>query len=120
MTYSYEEVLSGKPHPRNFGAFPHFLEMVRNESLMPIETAIYKMTGCPAKALGLSDIGILQPGNRADITIFDYNNIADKATYINPQQKPVGIEHVFVGGVHELCNGVSTHNFNGTFIRRKS
>lgn len=119
MTYTYEETLSGKPHRRNFGAFPHFLEMVRQEQLMPLEIAIYKLTGCPAKALGLSDIGVLRPGNRADITVFDYDRIADRSTYSQPQQKPAGIEQVFVSGRQALRDGVSTQDFCGTLIRRK-
>ncbi|TAE46380.1 MAG: serine hydrolase, partial [Bacteroidetes bacterium] len=48
---------SGQGHPRGHGAFTRVLgRYVREKQIMPLETAIYKMTGLTAEHLGLSDI----------------------------------------------------------------
>ena len=51
------------PHPRSFGTFPRFLRLVREHQLMPLEDAVYKLTGLPADILGLRDRGTLGGGN---------------------------------------------------------
>ena len=101
------------PHPRSFGTFPRFLQIVREHNLMSIEDAVYKMTGLPASIINLSDRGILKIGNIADITVFDAEEIEDLATYMNPTMKPKGIYHVFVGGVASIINGEQTENRAG-------
>src|SRR5882724_4638643 len=53
----------GKPHPRSYGTFARVLgRYARDERVLPLETAVWKMTGLPAKRLGLSDRGMLAPG----------------------------------------------------------
>ena len=90
----------GHPHPRAYGTFPRVLgEYVRVQKLMPLETAIYKMTGMPAKRLGLTDRGVLREGAVADIVIFDAESVNDQATFTDPHRYPVGIETVIVNGV---------------------
>lgn len=90
----------GHPHPRAYGTFPRVLgEYVRVLKLMPLETAIYKMTGMPAKRLGLTSRGVLREGTFADIVIFDAATVKDQATFTEPHQYPVGIETVIVNGV---------------------
>ena len=89
----------GHPHPRVFGTFPRVLgKFVREEKVLDLPTAIHKMTGLPAKRMGLSDRGILKVGNFADITIFDPETIIDKADFQNPHQYPEGIHYVFING----------------------
>ncbi len=89
----------GHPHPRAYGTFPRVLgEYVRVRKLMLLETAIYKMTGMPAKRLGLSDRGVLREGAFADIVILNADSVRDQATFIHPHQYPVGIETVIVNG----------------------
>ncbi len=89
----------GHPHPRAYGTFPRVLgEYVREQNLMPLETAIYKMTGMPARRLGLSDRGSIRVGAYADIVVFDPRTVKDQATFTDPHQYPVGIETVIVNG----------------------
>jgi N-acyl-D-amino-acid deacylase len=93
----------GKPHPRFYGTFSRVLgRYVREEGLIPLETAIAKMTGRSAAALGLPDRGLLREGFRADITVFDPATVAERATYADPNQFAVGIEAVLVNGVPVL------------------
>lgn len=111
--------MPGKPHPRNMSSFVRFLRMVRENNLMPIEDAVYKITALPALLLGLGDeIGILETGYAADITIFNPDTVADAATYEEPWLKPVGIEYVFVNGELVLEKGRVTDARPGKFYRR--
>src|SRR5262245_1595705 len=63
---TYGIVNQGMPHPRFYGTFPRIIgRYVHHERLIPLERAIYKMTGGPAKALKLRDRGLLREGYRA-------------------------------------------------------
>jgi len=75
----------------------------------PIWEAVRKMTVAPA--------GLLRKGYRADIVVFDPNTIADRATYDNPLQQPVGIRHVLVNGQIAVSHGQLTHAASGIVIR---
>lgn len=107
-SYSYEEASKHCMHPRNFGTFPRFLQLVRERKLMPWEKAVYKMTGLPASVLGLKDRGIIREGMVADLTVFDPETVEDKSTFTNSAVKPVGICHVMVAGQLTLTNGEQT------------
>jgi N-acyl-D-amino-acid deacylase len=109
----------GKPHPRNFGTFPRFLRLNREHKMLPIEDAIYKMTGLSAKMMNLTNRGVLEEGFAGDVTIFDKDKISDMATYDNPFQKPVGIDHVIVNGKLAVYNGIQTEARNGQFLLNK-
>lgn len=102
--YCLEDKLSTNPHPRNIATFNRFLQIVRDKKFMSIEDAVYKMTGLPSDVLGLNNRGRLKPGNIADITVFDLNEIKDNCEYTNSFIKPNGIEHVIVNGVLTLEN----------------
>ena len=119
--YAYDFLTSpilGKPHPRNVGTFPRFLQTVRENNLMSIEDAVYKMTALPAQTLGLPDIGTLKVGAPGDITSFDYETIEDCTTFQTPSVKPQGIEHVFVGGKPVLLDGRQTTERPGRFLTK--
>lgn len=88
------------PHPRLWGTFPRVLgRYARDLGLFPVETAIHKMTGLPAKVFGLADRGRLAPGCFADLTVFDPRTVIDRATYDSPLLPSDGIAMVFVNGV---------------------
>lgn len=99
----------GHPHPRAYGTFPRVLgEYVRVQKVLPLEMAIFKMTGMPAKRLGLTDRGVLKPGAMADVVVFDAATVKDAATFTEPHQYPVGIETVIVNGVVAVTGGEAT------------
>lgn len=100
LAYSVDGALRrGQPHPRSFGTFPRVLgKYVREDRLLGLEEAVRKMTSLNARKLGLDDRGWLRAGCFADITIFDPERISDRATYLDPFQYPIGIEHVIVNG----------------------
>lgn len=108
------------PHRRSFGTFPMFLQTVREEKLMPLEDAVYKMTGLSAGLIGLHDRGVLEPGKAADLTIFDWDRVEDCSTYANSAIRPKGIEAVFVEGEPVLLEGEITSARKGRFILHPS
>jgi len=99
-------IMGAKPHPRLYGTFPRILgKYVREEKVLDLETAIYKMTGKPASVLGLKDRGLLKENYAADIVIFDPQKVKDTADYVNPIQYPEGIDYVIVNGQILVNNG---------------
>ena len=97
------------PHPRNYGTFPRVLgEYVRVQKVLTLEQAVNKMTGMPARRLGLTNRGCIRAGCFADITVFDPATIADKGTFTQPHQYPVGIDWVFVNGTAVVVDGKFT------------
>lgn len=107
------------PHPRAYGTFPRVLGVyVREKKLMPLETAIYKMTGLSAESIGLKDRGQLAVGKIADITIFDPETVIDQSTFTNPHQYPLGIEYVLVNGIPAVESQALTGKAPGKVIRK--
>lgn len=112
--------MPGKLHPRNTSSFPCFLRTVREEGVMPLEDAVYKITALPATLMGLGNrIGYLREGYAADITVFDYNTVADTATYQQACLAPVGIDYVFVNGELVLDHGKITDMRPGRVYRMR-
>jgi dihydroorotase/N-acyl-D-amino-acid deacylase len=107
-----------KSHPRGWGTYPRILgRYVRDQKLMPLELAIHKMTGLPAANVGLKERGLVREGYFADITIFDPKTVIDRATFEDPNQYPVGINHVIVNGQLEVDNGKRTPALAGRPLR---
>jgi N-acyl-D-amino-acid deacylase len=88
-------------HPRGAGTFPRVLgQFVRQDGILSLEQALYKMTVMPAWRLQLARKGMLKSGYDADIVVFNKDTIIDKATF-GPgvsNTPPKGIERVYVRG----------------------
>jgi len=110
----------GKPHPRRYGTFPRIIaKYVRERKALTLTEAIRKMTSLPARKLKLWDRGLIRPGFKADITIFNYYVVEDTATYENPHSYPRGIRYVIVNGRPTVVNGRLDKNVrNGAILRR--
>jgi N-acyl-D-amino-acid deacylase len=93
----------GSPHPRSYGTFPRVLgKYVRDEKVLSLNDAVYRMTGAAAAQMGLRDRGLIRDRYFADLVVFNPATVKDNATYERPHQYPTGIEHVIVNGVHVL------------------
>jgi N-acyl-D-amino-acid deacylase len=107
-----------KSHPRAWGSFPRILgKYVRDEHVLTIEEAIRKMTSKAADRVHLTDRGILRPGMKADVTIFDPATIRDVSTFEDPKHYSVGVKHVFVNGRAVVADGKITAERPGRPLR---
>ena len=107
-----------KSHPRAWGSFPRVLgHYVRDEHLIPLEEAVRKMTSKAAARVHLNDRGVLRPGLKADIVIFDAATIRDVSTFEDPKHYSTGIRHVFVNGRRVLADGAMTAERPGRPLR---
>ncbi|HEV8151010.1 MAG TPA: amidohydrolase family protein, partial [Gemmatimonadales bacterium] len=106
------------PHPRNYGTFPRVLgRYVRELHVLTLPDAVRKMTSLPAARLGLTDRGRIAAGLLADLVVFDPATVADRATYEQPHQYPVGIDYVVVNGQVEVDGGKLTAVRAGRIIK---
>jgi N-acyl-D-aspartate/D-glutamate deacylase/CubicO group peptidase (beta-lactamase class C family) len=86
-------------HPRGAGTFPRVLgRFVRDEQWLALPDAIRKMTSMPAARLGIKDRGVIRPGMKADLVLFDPGTIMDRSTFDQPRLRARGIYRVFVNG----------------------
>ena len=99
----------GAPHPRSYGTFARVLAVyVRQRKLLTLEEAVRKMSAFPAARIGLTDRGVLRPGMKADIAVFDPARVRDAATFEKPHQYAEGFSHVLVNGQIVYENGAMT------------
>ncbi|MPZ19288.1 MAG: amidohydrolase family protein [Luteitalea sp.] len=104
-------------HPRWYGTFPRVLARYTRElKLLTLPEAVRKMTTMNAEKINVVDRGVLKTGNWADVTVFDPDTVADKATFEEPHQYPEGIPYVIVNGVLVLDNGKHTGALPGQVL----
>ena len=107
-----------KSHPRAWGSFTKILgTYVRDEKLVSLEDAVRRFTSRPAARIGITDRGLLRPGMKADITIFDLAQVRDRSTYTDPTHYSEGIRHVLVNGQAVVRDGRITEARPGQVIR---
>ena len=93
--------------------------MVCDSACLTPEAAIHKLSGQPAGILGLADRGLLTPGMRADLAVFDPGSFADTATTFEPNQLATGMRHVVVNGTITLRDGSLTGKRAGQVLRKR-
>jgi len=109
---------NSQPHPRAYGSFARLLgKYVREEKVIPLETAIHRLTGLPAANLRLDRRGKLETGHYADVVVFDPGLIIDRASFEKPHQLATGMLHVFVNGEQVLRDGEHTGATPGRFVK---
>jgi dihydroorotase/N-acyl-D-amino-acid deacylase len=97
------------PHPRSYGTFARVLgRYVRDERVLTLEEAVRKMSSFPAARLGLADRGVIRPGMKADLVVFDPARVRDLATFERPHQYAEGVSHAIVNGQVVFENGAMT------------
>lgn len=110
---------SGRPHPRNNGAFARKLAVyVRERGVVSLESAIRSATSLSATVFGLSDRGVIRPGAWADLAIFDLKEVRDRATYLDPHQLATGMTYVLVNGQVAVEDGKFTGAMAGSVLRK--
>jgi N-acyl-D-amino-acid deacylase len=113
---TYQE---GVPHLRNYGTYPRVLgKYVREQGVLSLEEAIYKMTKLPAQSMKLKTRGTLAEGMTADINIFNPVTVSDHYDWPNPHQYATGFSYVIVNGVPVIDRNKRTSEFPGAVLRR--
>lgn len=108
------------PHPRCYGTFARVLgRYVREKKVLTLEDAVRRMTSMPAQRVRLHDRGILRPGMKADIVVFDPATVTDMSTFEKPHQYAEGVSHVLVNGVAVLADGTMTSARPGRVLRSR-
>jgi len=99
----------GLAHPRSYGNHPRLIaRYVREKKALTLEDAIRKMTSWPATRMRLANRGSIKEGNWADVVVFDYDKLQDRATYERPLLYPTGIDYVLVNGGVVIDQGKHT------------
>jgi N-acyl-D-aspartate/D-glutamate deacylase len=107
-------------HPRGYGAFTRVLgKYVREDKVLPLEKAIYKMTGQSADFFGFKDRGRIAVGHFADLVLLDPNTVIDQANIKNSKALSTGIDMVWVNGTLVYQAQKSTGKQPGVLIKRK-
>ncbi len=111
-------LVGGQPHPRGWGAHARFLShYVRDLGLMNWEEGIRKITSAPARRIGSLDRGIIRPGLKADLTVFDPDTLRATSTYENPRSNAEGVAEVIVNGARAPADGQPTGATPGRALR---
>jgi N-acyl-D-amino-acid deacylase len=105
-------------HPRAFGAFPRLLSRyVRELGGMSLERAVAQASANGANAIMAHDRGRIAEGLAADVIVFDYDKLADRATFARPSELSVGMKYVLVNGKLVLDDGRFTGQQPGRVLR---
>ncbi|MFF4175851.1 amidohydrolase family protein [Streptomyces sp. NPDC001750] len=108
----------GRPHPRWAGSFARVLgHYARDQRLLPLERAVHKMSGLPARRFGLTGRGVVRDGAVADLVVFDPGTVCDRATFERPLLAPEGIGTVVVAGRVAVRDGRPTATRAGEVVR---
>jgi N-acyl-D-amino-acid deacylase len=110
--------LKQSTHPRAYGNFARVLgKFARDESVVALPEAIYKLSKLPATNLKLRGRGELRVDYFADVVVFDPARIRDHATFAEPHQLATGMIHVFVNGQPVLLDAEHTGALPGRVVR---
>jgi len=113
--------LKSSNHPRAYGNFARVLaKYVRDDHVITLPQAIYKLAALPTSTLSLPDRGLLRAGYVADIVVFDPASVQDHSTYEKPQQLATGVSDVWVNGVRALREGTATGAASGRAVRGRA
>ena len=138
-----DDVLGMLRHPRTLATFSdsgahvcqemgsslqtHLLSYwVRKREMFSLEEAVRMVTFDNASAFELADRGLLRPGYRADIVVFDEATIKPRLPTVESDlpggsrrlvQKADGISATVVNGVPTFLDGESTDNYPGEVLR---
>lgn len=109
----------GSRHPRGAGSMAKILRFyVREQHRLTLAEAIHKMTGQTAEQLGLAGRGLIRPGYKADLVLFDPEAITDHAVVGNSAAPATGVSRVMVSGQTVYAGGKPTGVWPGRFLKR--
>jgi len=109
----------GMPHPRSYRTFSRVLsKYVRDEEVISLEQAVMKMSYYAAWKLGIQDRGLIKPGFKADISIFDLWNIKSISDFGDPHHYSKGMNYVLTNGKFAIREEKFTEELSGCVLRK--
>lgn len=109
----------GSRHPRGAGAMAKILrKYVREDHRLTLAEAVHKMTGQTAEQLGIAGRGLIKPGYKADLVLFNPATITDHAKVGDSAALATGVSRVWVNGAAVYADGQPTGTWPGTFLKR--
>lgn len=113
--------VENKGHPRTWGTFVKTLEeFAGKKGLVSFEEAVKKQTSQTAEFWGINGKGLIAEGYDADLVLINRAELKDNATFDDPNQKPDGIEAVYVAGQCAYRGKELTGVYNGCVLRKNS
>ena len=134
--YAIPGVSDGGAHTKFFtgGAYTtDFLSwLVRDEGLVSLEEAHYRLSNLPAQAAGFKDRGVLREGAAADVVVYDMDALAIDPPWIGSVehdlpagewrrvQRAIGYKAIIVNGEVTFADGKCTGATPGKLLRHGS
>ena len=112
----------GFAQPRVFASFTTKITLlVKENGIISLEHAIRAGTSLPAKMLSIPDRGVIRPGYKADIQVFDLDELEVMArwTLTNSRAYSKGVHYVMVNGALTLDDETPTYTLTGRAIRNQ-
>lgn len=106
-------------HPRAYGSFARMIETYVVKEGLPLPLAVRKMSAMTAATLKLPDRGLIRTGYKADLVLFDPEQVHETATWEKPQQLATGFDVVIINGKVARENGVPAKDRFGAVLRNK-
>lgn len=112
-----DTLLGGQLHPRVHGSFPRILhQFVQQKKLLPIESAIHKMTGLSASTFNIKERGLIKEGYKADLALFG-SDFKDQACIETPDRAATGLNWLWVNGSPKVAAGVYLDSSHGEGLK---
>lgn len=104
-------------HPRGHGSFARIIEeFVQQRKVLTLPEAVRKMTSYPADILGIEDRGRIAENMKADLILFDPDEVKETATYTDPFQLAEGFDMVIINGKIIREEGIFHDVLPGKFL----
>jgi N-acyl-D-aspartate/D-glutamate deacylase len=96
----------GLPHIRSYSTFLHKIEKYAlQRETVPLTHVIRSQTSLPANIMNFETRGWIKEGYRADVVVFDLNNIKIGTTISNPHHYSEGVQYLIINGELVLDEG---------------
>jgi N-acyl-D-aspartate/D-glutamate deacylase len=106
-------------HPRKYGTYPRKLRRyVMERQVLTLEQMVQRSSRDVAAAMGIAERGSLEVGTLADVIVFDTAQVAERATFEEPERLAEGMRYVLVNGTLAVSEGALTGALPGRGVRR--
>jgi len=110
----------GSTHIRSYSTFLHKIKKYAlQRKTVTVPHVIHSQTSLAADIMGWDDRGWIKEGYKADIVVFDLNNIKIRTSISNPHQYSEGVKYLLINGKIVLDNGEYTGALPGKILKLK-